>query len=369
VKIVHLTASLRAGGAERQLLETLKFFKNMNEITSEVMVMSDDIHYDYITELNIKVHCIIRKTKKDPSIFIKFYNFFRESKPDIIHSWHSMCSIYAIPAVKLLGIKFINNFLRNAPKYLDLKNLDWNIARLTFPFSDVIAANSYAGLDAYRVPAKKRACLHNGFDFSRIKNLADKKAIRNLFDIHTKYVVGMVASFSNKKDYKTFVDAAHIVLDKRKDITFMAIGGGDNFAEIKNRIKPEFQEHFKMPGTQKRILNIVNIFDIGILATNTRVHGEGIPNVVMECMALKKPVIVTDCGGNKELVENNITGFLVDPENPKQIAQKISLLLDNDILALELGQTGYKKLKKEFSLDVMGNEFLKLYRRIEKHSV
>jgi glycosyltransferase involved in cell wall biosynthesis len=74
---------------------------------------------------------------------------------------------------------------------------------------------------------KKSACLHNGFDFSRIQDIAEKKKIRKLFDIRTKYVVGMVASFSNKKDYKTFVDAAHILLEKRRDITFMLIGDGD----------------------------------------------------------------------------------------------------------------------------------------------
>jgi glycosyltransferase involved in cell wall biosynthesis len=367
VKIVHLTATLRSGGAERQLVETLKFFQNKKDIFCEVVVMSDDIHYDYIENLNIKIHQIIRKTKKDPSIFLKFYRLFRESKPDLIHSWHSMCSMYVIPAVKLLDIKLVNNSLRDAPKYQNMRDLKWYINRLTFPFSDVIAANSYAGLDAYNVPDKKRACLHNGFDFSRIQKIAEPKNIRKLFDIHTKYVVGMVASFSNKKDYKTFVDAAHIVLEKRRDITFMAIGGGDNFDEIKNRIKPEFQANFKMPGTQKKIMNIVNIFDIGILTTNTRVHGEGIPNVVMECMALKKPVIVTDCGGNKELVEDNLTGFLVEPENPIQLANKIFLLLDNDTLALKLGLNGYKKLVKEFSLDVMGNEILNLYRKLSNH--
>ena len=58
-----------------------------------------------------------------------------------------------------------------------------------------------------------------------------------------------------------------------------------------------------MPGKQKRVLNIVNIFDIGILATQQEIHGEGISNAVMEYMALQKPIIVTDCGGNRELVE------------------------------------------------------------------
>jgi glycosyltransferase involved in cell wall biosynthesis len=366
MKLIHLVPSLRSGGAERQLLETLKFFRNNNDITCEVVVMSKDIHYNYILDLGIKVHHIIRSQKKDPSIFLKFHKLFRESKPDIVHSWHPMCSIYAIPAVTLMRIKFLNNCLRNAPQHMDLSNLGWIAAKLTFPFSDVIAANSYAGLDAYNVPVKKRACLHNGFDFSRIRGLSDKETIRATFDVQTKYVVGMVATFSEYKDYYTFVEAAHLVLEKRKDITFMAIGEGPCFDEILSRIRPEFRNNFRMPGIQKRILNIVNIFNIGILTTNTRVIGEGIPNAVMEYMALKKPVIVTDCGGNKELVEDNRTGFLIEAENPVKIAEKIVQLLEDDSLSLELGLNGYEKLVKEFSLDVMGNEFTKLYKRMGK---
>ena len=171
----------------------------------------------------------------------------------------------------------------------------------------------------------------------------------------------MVASFSENKDYTTFVDVAQKILSNRKDITFVTIGDGEYFEHIKNRIKPEFQANFKLPGKQKRVLDIVNIFDIGILTTNTRVHGEGIPNVVMEYMALKKPVIATDCGGNRELIEDNQTGFLINAEEPDQLEEKILLLLENQELFEQFGQNGYEKLKNEFNLEVMGENFLQLY--------
>lgn len=358
--------TLRSGGKERQLVETLKFLSKQNGITCDVVTMSNDIHYRYIEDLNIEIHKVTRKSKKDPAIFFKFYRLFKEIKPDIIHSWSSMCSVYAVPAIKLLKIKFVNNSLRDAPLHLGVQDTEWRRAKLTFPFSDVIAANSYAGLESYKVPTKKRVCLHNGFDFSRIKELDSKESIRQKFDITTGYVVGMVAMFSGRKDYTTFVDAAQMVLEQRKDVTFVAIGDGESFNQIKKQIRPEIKNYFRMPGTQKKVLNIANIFDIGILATNIRTHGEGIPNAVMEYMALKKPVIVTDCGGNRELVEDNHTGFLVEAENPAQMAEKIILLLDNKALATKLGTNGYNKLTEKFSLEVMGNEFLKLYMKLKR---
>jgi glycosyltransferase involved in cell wall biosynthesis len=362
LKILHLIDTLRSGGKERQLVEVLKFFSQQKKIFSALVVMSNDIHYDYLEKINVKIYKILRKRKNDVSVFLRFYKVFRDWEPDIVHSWSSMCSVYAVPGVVTLKIKFVNNFLRSAPPNLKLTNKEWRRAKLTFPFSDIIAANSHAGLKAYNVPLSKRVCLHNGFDFRRVEDLDSKESVRNKFEVHTNYVVGMVGTFSENRDHQTFIDAAQIVLEKRKDITFFAIGDGDYFETIKMRIKPQFREFFRLPGKLKRIMNIVNIFDIGILATNTRVIGEGIPNAVMEYMALKKPVIVTDCGGNRELVEDKITGYLVAPENPILLSQKILFLLENGDLAVQFGLNGYKKLIQEFNLQKMGNNFLKVYR-------
>lgn len=366
MKIIHLIDALGPGGKERQIVETLKYLSGKKDITCELVIMSHVIHYEHIEQLNIKTHKIIRKWKKDPTVFFKLLTLFKETKPDIIHSWNSMCSIYAIPAAKILQIKFINHFLRDAPLRLKPKDQVWIRSILTFPFSDRIAANSKAGLEAYRVPKNKRACLYNGFDFSRIQGLASKKAIREELAIHTRHVVGMVAAFSANKDYATFFNAAQSQLRKRDDITFIAVGGGNLYERMIKLIKPEFRGKIILTGQRKRVLNIINLFDIGILTTNLSVHGEGTPNAIMEYMALKKPVIATDCLGNRELVENGRTGFLVKANDPCQIEEKISMLLNNPGLSLQLGQNGFEKLKTEYDLKKSGNEFIKLYRDLSK---
>ncbi len=361
MKIIHIIESLRAGGKERQLIETLKFFKSQNIIQCELIVMSDICDYNYIHNIGIETHYIIRKFKKDPAIFFKLYKIFKSKRPNIIHSWGSMCSVYALPAAKFLGIKFVNNFLQDASPIFRIKNKEWFRTKLTFPFSDKIAANSYAGLKAYHVPSNKSVCLHNGFDFSRINGIDKKENVKVKFNISTEYVVGMVASFTDNKDYFTFIECANYLLRKRNDITFIAIGDGKNFNKIRKVINPKVQDKIMMIGKQKRVLNIVNLFDIGILTTNTIVHCEGIPNAVMEFMALKIPVIVTDCGGNSELVENYRTGFLVKAFDPDILCNKIEQLIQNKKLANEYGRNGFEKLKNEFTLEKMGKKFLDLY--------
>ncbi|MFC1671457.1 hypothetical protein ACFL20_13780, partial [Spirochaetota bacterium] len=182
--------------------------------------------------LNIKLHFLIRKCKKDPSIFIKLYNLCKKSKPQIIQSFGAMESFYAMPVAIILNIKFINAMIKDAPSKLKSFSKVWIISKLTFPFSDYIISNSNAGIKSYNAHYKKSRIIYNGFDLKRITNIVDKDMIRKKFNIKTSYVVGMVASFSDFKDYKTFIDSANRVLKLRNDVTFLCIGDGKNFLQL-----------------------------------------------------------------------------------------------------------------------------------------
>jgi glycosyltransferase involved in cell wall biosynthesis len=364
LRIIQITDTLRSGGKERQIVELLKWLSRIPEIDSELIVMHNDIHYSYLYDLSIPVHSLIRKGRRDFSVFYTLMRLLRIRQPDIIHSWNSMCSIYALPITKLFSIKFVNGFLRNAPPTFSYINRDWLRAKLTFPFSDIIASNSYAGLKSYAVPKRKAVCLHNGFDFNRIKGIESKRSIRNQIGIPTNKVVGMVATFSKNKDYANFIKTAKMIIDERDDVTFVTIGDGENFKYISQMIDSKYKTRIISLGKKKHVLNYINTFDIGVLATNALIHGEGISNVVMEYMALKKPTIVTACGGNYELVDDGYTGFLIQDKNPYQMKNYISLLLDNAILAKRMGENGYNKLKQEYSIEKMGNTFLRLYRSL-----
>ena len=76
-------------------------------------------------------------------------------------------------------------------------------------------------------------------------------------------------------------------------------------------------------GKRSNVESIINIFDVGILLTNSKVHGEGISNSIMEYMALGKPVIATRGGGTNEVVIEGENGYLIDPFNEDQLIEKI----------------------------------------------
>ena len=359
MKILFFIESLRSGGKERLIIELLKGLMNYN-IESQLVITRKDISYKEVEKFGIKIHCIERKIlKKDPTLFIKFYKICKSYKPDIIHVWGAMVAIYAIPAKIILKIPMINNQIVNAPNKIKSGLLSH---KSTFPFSNVIVANSNAGLLAYNAPKYKSCVIYNGLDWKRIRNVENPCHVKTKLGITTNYTVGMLATFSKFKDYKTYIQAANLVLKRFKDVTFLCIGSG-NYNLFKQLVEPQFEEKIKFLGYHEDIESILNICNIGVLATYT----EGISMAIMEFMALGKPVIATDGGGTNELIIHGKTGYLIKPKLPEELAIRIEELLNNDELISDMGAIGKKRIEEEFNMDKMTKKFIKTYRKILKN--
>jgi len=177
--------------------------------------------------------------------------------------------------------------------------------------------------------------------------------------IWTKYVVGMVASFSIFKDYSTFIKAAITVLSKVNDITFLCIGSG-NSDVYKNSIPKKYKRNFLFLGAQNDVENIMSICNIGVLSS----YNEGIPNTIMEFMALAKPVVVTSGGGIAELVEDEETGFIVSQSDSENLSKYILYLLENSDRAIKMGALGKTKINKQFSINKMIDAYYEEYQKI-----
>ncbi|SDD92572.1 Glycosyltransferase involved in cell wall bisynthesis [Pricia antarctica] len=365
MKILLLIDSLVSGGMERRMVELVKGFREYPHIQLRVVVFSDKIHYKEIFDLDVTVTILKRVPKQNPMIFYKLYKLCKQWQPDLIHSWGTMSAIIAVPTSVFLGVKLINGFVVNA---LDnMKFFDENLlrARLTFPFSKVVVGNSMAGLKAYNVSEKKGICIYNGFNNERIAALEDKSLIKKKFNIQTKKIVGMVARFTDSKDYETFIKAGLIVLNQEKNITLVAIGHGENLAKCKEMVPSNFVDNFVFTGEQKDVESIVNTFDIGVLATNTKIHGEGISNAILEYMALGKPVIATTGGGTNEIVDHGKTGFLIPEESPEVLANRLIYLLNNTDEAIQMGIVGKQRIKAMFSIEKMTSAYYDLYQSLK----
>ena len=360
MKVLFYMDSLVSGGKERRLIELMRALKLKEDIDFELVVMSKDIHYKEVFDFGINIHYIIRKTKKDISAFSRFYKLCRNYRPDIVHCWDSMTAVYSVPTCKLLHIKLVNGMVINSPVRQNVFNKHWLRAKFTFPFSDIIIGNSKAGLRAYKAPKSKSKVIYNGFNFDRTENLINKEIIKKELRSDSNYLIGMVAAFSESKDYKTYYRAAKYLLDIRKDLIFLAIGPDTDSADSKELIDNQYIEHFRLLGLKSGVESLINVMDIGVLSTFT----EGVSNSILEYMALEKPVVATFGGGTNEIVMDNETGFLISSSNPEELANKLGILLNNADLRTNMGLAGKKRIINEFSVEKMVRNYTDLYKMI-----
>jgi glycosyltransferase involved in cell wall biosynthesis len=361
MRILHLTERLGPGGKERQIVELLRGLFAHRDIKSFVAVTEEDEVRFEIDREHAQVIQLVRRGKRDLRLFKSLYELVSDLKIDIIHSWGSMCSVYAAPVAKLCGAAFVNGFVRDAPPHITRWNKNYLMGKLTIPFSDIVVANSRAGLAAYQIPERKGLCIYNGFNPERVFNLTDEAELRGILGITTPQIVGMVANFTPRKDYAAFVEMACRICHLRDDVTFVAVGAGETLSQVRDSVPPEYSPRIKFLGRRKDVESIANLFTVGVLVSNS---GEGFSNAITECMALGKPIVATKDGGNPELVLEGQTGFLVPCHDVGVLTDRVLKLLNNRGLANEFGMKGRRRIETSFSLDAMTNAYLSLYRRV-----
>jgi glycosyltransferase involved in cell wall biosynthesis len=268
-----------------------------------------------------------------------------------------MTAILSIPGCKWLKIKLINGMIVDAPAGWNYKNKYYRRAKLSFLFSDIVISNSKAGLTAYKAPGYKSIIIPNGFNFNRLVNSASKIELRSALSISTPYVIGMVASYSKFKDYPTYFRAASMMLEKRKDITFLAIGNNTDLQSTRLHLDEKHWGNFRFLGRRSDVEALVGIMDICVLASFT----EGISNSILEYMANSKAVIATRGGGTEEIVVDGITGVLCKTSDADDLAEKIEWVLNNPSLRNQMGEEGRKRVEQYFSISRMIEAYRQCY--------
>jgi glycosyltransferase involved in cell wall biosynthesis len=345
--------NMKTGGLQRRFLELLKELGSFKEISCLVVVLNDDIQFEKVHDLGYETIILRRKRKKDIGTALKLISICRSFKPDILHAWGSMSAMYTILLKVLFRRKMVNSMISNAPHSLPFES--WFRMMLSKPFSNVILANSLAGLKAYKINSAKGRYIHNGVDLKRFD--ADALSKGRISDVSGgKKVIAMTGSFDNRKDFSTFVKAARIVLANH-EAEFWAIGNGPLLETIKLEAGEYLNHGIYFPGNIKEVEKMIMSCYAGVLATYT----EGISNSLIEFMALSKPVIATDGGGTNELVIDGKTGFLIPEKNAGILAEKVILLIDSPELCQLMGAAGRKRIEEEFTVGKMTRSFYDLY--------
>ena len=94
------------------------------------------------------------------------------------------------------------------------------------------------------------------------------------------------------------------------------------------------------------------------------IEGEAFPRSVLEAMSSGIPVVATDCGGTREAVENDVCGFLVQPQDSTEMARRIAILSEDSALRSRMGRAGRKIAVERFGIERNVARTVEVYREI-----
>jgi glycosyltransferase involved in cell wall biosynthesis len=219
----------------------------------------------------------------------------------------------------------------------------------------IVVANSLAEqLKPRPQDRKKLITIYNGVDLREFTSGEGRAIVKKELGIEAGWqAVGMTGSVTPRKDQLDLLRAAAKIVRALPRTKFVIVGAARGreakayLERLRSYVTAEGLDHNVIfTGWRTDIARILRGFDLFVLPS----LNEGLPRAILEAMASCLPVVATTVGGNEELVQHGQTGFLVPPQNPAVLADRISEILSNPELARSMGELGRKRIEAEFSL-------------------
>lgn len=218
-----------------------------------------------------------------------------------------------------------------------------------------------------KIDAAKIKVIHLGIEPDAMKKDAGlRKKVRDEFNISDDTILfgntGRLVEFKGQEYLiRTFAQAAK----KFDNIKLMIVGNGHLEKKLKD-LTNEFNLNEKIifPGFRDDMQAVYSSFDI-YLHSSVEGGGETFPFSVLYSLAQGIPSVVTHVGDVAKMIEQGETGFFVPDKNPEAMAEKIIYLLGNKNLISEFGSNALKLLHKKFTLDIMFDNIIDVYNKID----
>ena len=359
---------MNSGGVESQVF-TITSFLNNGDFNVYIASAGGNLA-DLATEDKLATHFKLPLDKKNPFFF--FYNVYKlaalikKFKIDIVHSHSRLSGWCAFLACKITKCKFITtihgahsvgSFLKNwynsivtkGDRVIVVSKFIEEYAKKNYKFDHNKIQLIYCGIDTDK------------FNFSKVNGNKMAELISNLRIPTDKPIITLPARFSKNKGHETLIEAVKLL--KKNSVTCLFVGDYSKnltyFEQLMHKIKDyQLTENIVFTGNISDMATIYAISDI-VLSLSTKPEAFGLTSI--EAQALGKKIIATKLGGIIETMIENETGWLIEPNNPEELADKINFLLSFDkSLNTKISREAIINVNKYFSLALMEKKTISL---------
>ncbi|MBI5328275.1 MAG: glycosyltransferase family 4 protein [Deltaproteobacteria bacterium] len=356
--ILHTESSKGWGGQENRTLKESIGLKKMGERII-IACPSDSKLAKAGADNGIEIRTVSMESSISPSAIFSLLKIIKQENVNIVCTHSGKDSMLGAIAGRLSKMK---------PKIVRTRHLALPItSKITYSIlpHKVVTVSEYVRkylVEEKGISADKVVSIPTGVDLERFNPDIVKPVSREDLKIPSDaIIVGTIAMLRRKKGHHTLLDAIPLVLKEFPKTIFLFVGNGPQKENIEKKIiELGIGGNVKLVGLRKDVPEILKTIDLFVLPTLQEALGTSF----LEAMAMRKPVIGTKVGGVPEVVNDGVSGMLVEPENPDALAHAIiNIFKDRDRMN-KIGDEGRMQVENKYSVDVMVKKLYDFYKSI-----
>lgn len=351
--VLFIVRTMGLGGTENVVLQLCEILSDKaNKI---VVCSSGGVHEKKLQEMGIKHYLIPDIASKNPMDMLKscrsIKSIIDKEQITIVHSHHRMAAFYA----ELVAPKNVVKVANAHNTFSDKKKL----TQLAYRNTKVIAVGEMVKknlTEYFDIPEEQVHVIHNA-----VKPFDGKIVpVEILYKEHANgnVLIGNIGRLSEQKGMTYFIEAAEITAKTHPEARFIIVGDGEEREKLYAQVKAKsLQDRVAFLGYRNDIQNVMSQLDFVVLSS----LWEGLPLTPIEAYSVGKTVIGTAVDGTPEIIHDGVDGYLVEPRNPMQLAEKMNELIENPEMWENMGIQAIKRYQDEFSFEKLSERYIAFY--------
>jgi glycosyltransferase involved in cell wall biosynthesis len=367
VRVMDFRGTYKGGGGPDKTILNSAAMHDKGKLFVLVTYLRDPDDYEFqieqrASEMDLNYVDIFDRKLFDFCCIEQLIELARKHEINVIHAHDDKTSMYAffirrrLPAVKVIYTCHLYSEYKKADfsSYIDyLKFRVRKYARFFFlSKSDrPILAVSHSAKEALvrdGINAEQIHTVHNGIDTDKWRRDKGRPVLRRELSLPEDAVlIGTVARIAFQKDLPTFYTVARRVKEACPRAFFVIVGDGvgDEFARAQAGARQSgVAEFLRFTGHRNDLLDVYASFDIFLMTSIS----EGLPNTLLEAMAMENPVVSTAVDGVPEVVEDGVSGYLTVPGDATQLSAHVLRLIEDPELRQQCGKAGRRRIEESF---------------------
>jgi len=318
------------------------------------------------------IHALQREISiiHDAEALVATRSALKSLHPDIVHTHTSKAGVIGRIAARMSRVPVVIHGVHILPflnvgvlQRIGYKGIERFMAKYTDAFVSVGREMMASCLEDGIGESDRHYVIHSGMDLGKFNGMGMCPEWGDVLEGHdlpmgNPMFIALVSRLEERKGQMRFLDLMPGLVERFPNLVLLIVGEGEERPQLEAKIRElQIGGNVILTGYREDIEKILAISSIGIL-TSVR---EGLPRVLVQYALMKLPMIAIDIPGVREIVQHEVTGFLVRPDRLEDMARYIELLFTNDLLRKNMIEEIGKMDLSRWSISTMNDELIRLY--------